>query len=51
MQVADLLAGAARKIAEDALHGHGDPELTALLRPYVHPRSIWGPGGGLIDRR
>ncbi|MBB5137949.1 hypothetical protein HNP84_007702 [Thermocatellispora tengchongensis] len=51
VQVADLLAGAARKIAEDALHGHGDPELTALLRPYVHPRSIWGPGGGLIDRR
>ncbi|MEU8103958.1 hypothetical protein AB0C18_09550 [Nonomuraea muscovyensis] len=45
VQVADLLAGAARKIAEDELHGRGDPELTALLRPYVTPASIWAPAG------
>ncbi|MER6948336.1 hypothetical protein ABT294_30345 [Nonomuraea sp. NPDC000554] len=42
VQVADLLAGAARRIAEDELNGHGDAELTALLRPYVDAFSIWG---------
>jgi hypothetical protein len=42
IQVADLLAGAARMIAEDELHDRGDPELTALLRPYVTSSSLWG---------
>jgi hypothetical protein len=42
VQVADVLAGAARKIASDELNGRGDPELSALLRPYVDPLSIWG---------
>ncbi|HZM78966.1 MAG TPA: hypothetical protein VFC19_24825 [Candidatus Limnocylindrales bacterium] len=37
VQVADLLAGVARKITTDELLGRGDPDLTALLRPYVHP--------------
>lgn len=41
IQVADLLAGTARKIASDELNGRGDPELTALLRPYVDPESVW----------
>jgi hypothetical protein len=42
VQAADLLAGAARRIAQDALHGRGDSALTALLRPYVDLLSIWG---------
>jgi hypothetical protein len=42
VQVADVLAGAARKIASEQLNGRGDPELTALLRPYVDSGSIWG---------
>jgi hypothetical protein len=42
VQVADVLAGAARKIASDELNGRGDAELTALLRPYIDPSSIWG---------
>jgi hypothetical protein len=42
VQVADYLAGTARKIASDELNGDGDAELTALLRPYVDPSSIWG---------
>ncbi|HEX6335868.1 MAG TPA: DUF3800 domain-containing protein [Jiangellaceae bacterium] len=42
VQVADFLAGVARRIAEDALTGNGDAELTALLRPYVDPASAWG---------
>ncbi|WP_084955781.1 hypothetical protein [Thermoactinospora rubra] len=42
VQVADVLAGAARKIASDDLNGRGDRELVALLRPYVDPASVWG---------
>lgn len=42
VQVADLLAGAARRIASNELEGDGDAELTGLLRPYVDRHSIWG---------
>jgi hypothetical protein len=42
VQIADILAGAARKIASDELNNRGDAELTAFLRPYVDPFSIWG---------
>ncbi|KAB1139764.1 hypothetical protein F7R91_38635 [Streptomyces luteolifulvus] len=42
VQLADFLAGIARKIASDELNGHGDPTLTGLLRPYVDPASVWG---------
>jgi hypothetical protein len=41
VQVADVLAGMARKVATDSLFGAGDPELTALLRPYLDPASCW----------
>ncbi|MEV0070516.1 DUF3800 domain-containing protein [Amycolatopsis sp. NPDC050768] len=44
VQLADFLAGVTRRLAEDALHHRGDPELTALLHPYLLPTSIWaGP--------
>jgi hypothetical protein len=42
VQVADFLAGVARRIAEDELADTGDAELVALLRPYVDPMSVWG---------
>ncbi|MGP4101324.1 hypothetical protein [Nonomuraea sp. KM90] len=42
VQVADVLAGVARKIASDELNGRADPELSALIRPYVDESSIWG---------
>ncbi|MEV5384515.1 hypothetical protein [Streptomyces sp. NPDC052721] len=42
VQIADFLAGIARKIASDELAGTGDPELTACLRPYVAEQSVWG---------
>jgi hypothetical protein len=42
VQLADIVAGTVRKIAEDELAGRGDPTLTALLRPYVDPLSVWG---------
>jgi hypothetical protein len=41
VQVADIVGGAIRKIAQDALNGHEDGELTALLPPFVSPHSIW----------
>jgi hypothetical protein len=42
VQVADLLAGAVRRIASEALNGRGDARLLALVRPYVDRGSIWG---------
>lgn len=41
VQLADFLAGVARRIASDELDGRGDAELVALLRPYVDPASTW----------
>ncbi|AXK31295.1 hypothetical protein DVA86_00180 [Streptomyces armeniacus] len=41
VQLADYLAGVARKIASEELNGRGDARLTALLRPYVAPSSCW----------
>jgi len=42
VQLADFLAGIARKIASDELNERGDAHLTALLRPYVGATSVWG---------
>ncbi|MFJ2564997.1 MULTISPECIES: DUF3800 domain-containing protein [unclassified Streptomyces] len=42
VQLADFLAGVARKLASDELNGYGDPVLTALLRPYIGAASVWG---------
>jgi hypothetical protein len=42
VQIADFLAGVARKVASYELAGRGDAELVALLRPYVDPSSVWG---------
>jgi hypothetical protein len=41
VQVADYLAGVARKIASDQLHGTDDAELAALIKPYLDPLSVW----------
>ncbi len=41
VQVADVLAGVARRLATDELHGRGDAELGALLRAYLDPASRW----------
>jgi hypothetical protein len=45
IQVADIVAGVARKIASDELNGRGDDRLTALLRPYLEAFPIWGDAG------
>ncbi|MGK3207245.1 DUF3800 domain-containing protein [Amycolatopsis sp. MEPSY49] len=41
VQVADFLAGVARRIASDALNGRGDARLTALLESFVDTESVW----------
>src|SRR5690606_5986783 len=52
VQLADFLAGTARRIASDELNGRGDPALTALLRPYVVATSVWAtPGAGAPSPR
>ena len=47
VQVADLLAGVARRVAGDQLAGRAQPDddLTALLRPAVDPESTWADAG------
>ena len=42
VQVADFLAGVARRIASDALNGRPDPILTGLLLPHIDEGSVWG---------
>ncbi|GAA2494234.1 DUF3800 domain-containing protein [Terrabacter carboxydivorans] len=41
VQLADFLAGAARRIAAHVLAGQADPALVELISPYVSPRSTW----------
>jgi hypothetical protein len=41
VQVADVLAGVARRLAADELRGDGDTELDGLLRAYIDPASRW----------
>lgn len=47
VQVADFLAGIARKITSNDLNGRGDAGLNALLRPYIDPGSLWV--GGAVE--
>ncbi|MEV6108764.1 hypothetical protein AB0M28_29285 [Streptomyces sp. NPDC051940] len=44
IQLADFLAGIARKAASDELAGRPDVQLRELLRPYVDRRSVWSGG-------
>jgi hypothetical protein len=47
VQVADLLAGIARRVATDQLAGRAQPDddLADLLRPAVDPESLWAGDG------
>lgn len=42
VQLADFLAGAARRVASEALAGRVDEELVVLLQPYTSAASTWG---------
>ncbi|MBE1493670.1 hypothetical protein H4696_000770 [Amycolatopsis lexingtonensis] len=41
VQIADFLAGVARRIASDELNGRGDARLTGLLKSFVDSESVW----------
>jgi hypothetical protein len=41
VQIADFVAGIARRLAGDELNGHADPEISALLQPLLDQKSIW----------
>lgn len=44
VQVADFLAGVARRIASEELNARGDAQLTTLLQSFVDAESVWdGP--------
>jgi hypothetical protein len=41
IQIADFVAGIARRLGSDQLQDHADPEIAALLGPLVDHQSIW----------
>ena len=41
MQIADFVAGIARRVANDELKGRTDAEISVLLRPLVDHESVW----------
>ena len=41
VQLADFVAGIARRLASDELKGRPDAELLALLSPLIDPESVW----------
>ena len=41
VQIADFVAGIARKLASDQLQDQADPEIAALLGPLVDHQSVW----------
>jgi hypothetical protein len=41
VQLADVLAGIARRLAADELHGRGDADLSEMLRSCIDPASCW----------
>jgi Protein of unknown function (DUF3800) len=42
VQIADFVAGIARRLAADELEGGADPEIMALLGPLIDHESVWG---------
>jgi hypothetical protein len=41
VQIADFVAGIARRLAGDELKGRADPEIIALLNPLIDHESVW----------
>jgi hypothetical protein len=44
VQIADFLAGVARRIASEELNARGDARLTGLLRSFADEESVWDGG-------
>jgi hypothetical protein len=41
VQIADFVAGIARRVASDQLQNQADPEVAALLQPLIDHESVW----------
>ncbi|HKX15575.1 MAG TPA: DUF3800 domain-containing protein [Propionibacteriaceae bacterium] len=50
VQIADFVAGIARRLATHELEGRADPEIMALLRPLIDHESVWGDRTATLPR-
>ena len=49
VQLADFVAGIARRLATDELKGRADPEIIALLTPLIDHESVWVEPSRLVS--
>jgi hypothetical protein len=51
VQIADFVAGIARRVVTEELKGQADPEISALLGPLVDHESVWANRRDLVSGR
>ena len=51
VQLADFVAGIARRLAADELKGRADPEIITLLGPLIDHESVWAEPSSLVSGR
>ena len=51
VQLADFVAGIARRLAADELKGRADPEIITLLGPLIDHESVWAEPSSLVPRK
>ena len=51
VQLADFVAGIARRLAADELKGRADPEIITLLGPLIDHGSVWAEPSSLVPRK
>jgi hypothetical protein len=51
VQLADFVAGIARRLATDELKGRADPEIITLLGPLIDHESVWAEPRSLVPSK